>query len=181
MKVKYRLEESDYLDYQLFFVSKSERINKARKRNRLIIPLVYLGFGVILFFLESYYLSAAIVFFGLLWYFMYPIREKNKYIKNFKNHFNDYFKTKFERDFTIEINDDFILGNDGESDSKVPVSEIEEINEIPSLILLKLKTGDSFLLPKNTIPEIEEVKSKLKEIASKQNISYNIENEWSWR
>ncbi|MEO6305817.1 MAG: YcxB family protein [Bacteroidia bacterium] len=118
---------------------------------------------------------------AIFWFFYYPYRERQRYIEHYKNFLNERYKNDLERVITLEINNDFILSKTEGNESKILTKEIEEINEIPTLILLKLKTGDSYVLPKSKIKEIDQLKLRLKELAVFLKIKYNHDENWKWK
>ena len=60
-------------------------------------------------------------------------------------------------------------------------TEIEEICEIPTTIFFRLKGGQSFILPKDKITDLENVKSRIKELADYLKIKYNTDEKWEWK
>lgn len=180
MKVQYAINENDLLTHQLFIASKSDRIKKQRRRNRLM-GLAYLPIGVIFFFTHKYPLTISFFLLGVLWFFLYPLWEKGKFIRNYKLFINENFKDRIGRVVTIEINDESIFVKDNGNEGKVQLEELEGINEIPSMILLRLKGGQSLLLPRQEIVNTPELIIELKELALKLNIPYETDQSWVWK
>jgi hypothetical protein len=50
MTFELKIDENDYLTYQLFVASKSESIKKKRNRNKIIMPILYLALGAFVFY-----------------------------------------------------------------------------------------------------------------------------------
>src|SRR5688572_6178396 len=94
MTINFYTDENDFLAHQLFVASKSKRIKRKRKRNKIIVPLVYGAFG--LWFLFGDRGSLAIIFFivGLLWFFIYPLWEKRYYMKHYKAFIEENYKDR---------------------------------------------------------------------------------------
>ncbi|MCC4921527.1 hypothetical protein [Flavobacterium chungbukense] len=67
------------------------------------------------------------------------------------------------------------------SEIKIATSEIEEINEISSSIFIKLNIGNSLILPKDKIQDIDGIILFLKQLANSLNVKYNSENDWKWK
>ena len=124
-----------------------------------------------------------IIFFiiGLLWFFIYPLWEKRHYIKHYQGFIKENYKDRLGRAATLEFSNDFILAKDNGSESKVLTTELEEINEIPSTIFVRLKGGQSFILPKDKINDIDKVKERLKELADYLKIKYDTDEKWDWK
>jgi hypothetical protein len=60
-------------------------------------------------------------------------------------------------------------------------TELEEICEIPTTIFVKLKGGQSFILPKDSITDFDKVKARLKELADHLKIKYDTDEKWEWK
>jgi hypothetical protein len=181
MTITYHLEENDYLTHQLFIASKSERIRKKRQRIKYLYPLIYGAFGFWFFLQDKYSLALVFINLGLLWFFIYPIWERRHYVKHYKGFIKENYKDRFGRNATIEISNDFIVVKDHGMESKVLTSEIEEINEIPSIIFVRLKGGQSLILPKDKIAEIGNLRIRLQELANYLKINYVVEENWNWK
>ena len=67
------------------------------------------------------------------------------------------------------------------SESKVLTTELEEICEIPTTIFVRLKGGQSFILPKDKITDLDNVKARLKELAKHLKIKYDTDENWKWK
>ena len=181
MIIEYSSDENDFLTHQLFVASKSDRIRKKRRNSRIIGPLIYLALGLFYIFENLIILAVILFLLAVLWYFIYPLWERRYYIRHYRDFIRENYKERIGKTGTLEIKDEFLLGKSGGSESRVLTSELEEIDEIPTLILIRLKGGQSFLLPKDKIPNIDGVKARLKELASFVKINYNTDDKWEWK
>ena len=181
MTINYKIDENDYLRHQLFVASKSERIKKKRLRSRILVPLIYVVLGLYLLFQSNIPLAIIIFIFGMLWFFVYPIWERRHYIKHYKGFIKENYKDKLGITATVEFENDYILAKDSGSESKILTTEIEEINEIPTTVFVRLKGGKSLILPKDKIANFDNLKARLKELANHLKIEYIIDEKWEWR
>lgn len=181
MTIDYKIDETDFLTHQLFVASKSARIKKKRQKSKIIVPLIYVAFGLFFYFEER--ISLTIIFFiiAALWFFIYPLWERQHYIKHFKGFIKENYRDRFGRSATIEFSNDFIIARDNGGESKVLTTEIEEIIEISSTIFVRLKGGQSFILPKEKIANFDNLKARLKELATYLKIKYVIDERWEWK
>ena len=181
MTIDYKIDENDFLTHQLFVASKSDRIKRKRLRSKIIVPLIYVAFGLLFFFQDK--VSLTIIFFivGLLWFFIYPLWERRHYIKHYKGFIKENYKDRLGRIATLEFSNDYILAKDNGSESKVLTTELEEICEIPTTIFVRLKGGQSFILPKDKITDFDNVKARLKELANHLKIKYDTDEKWEWK
>lgn len=182
MTIDYSIDENDFLTHQLYIASTSDRIRKKRQRNRIIVPLTYFAFGLLVYFIELKS-DLLIIFFviAMIWYIVYPIWERRHYIRHYKGFIRENFKDRFGRTSTLEFTNDFILTKDNGSESKVLTMELEEIIEIPTAIFLKFKGGQSIILPKDKINDMGNLTIKLKEFTSHLNIKYKLDDKWVWK
>lgn len=181
MKIDIQLSEEDYLTYQLYNASISKRIKKRRQRNKIVVPILYFSVGGFTFFYaNSLELSIFLVIVGILWFFAYPIREKNRYIRHYRGYIQDNYKERFGKTVSIEFTNEYIFASDSYSESKIQTNQIESFIEIPTLILIKYKDGIVNIIPKDKIQDHNTFVSMLKEMATNLNIEYKLENNWKW-
>lgn len=182
MILEYKIDENDFLTHQLFIASKSDRIKKKRVKNKIIIPIIYFVLGVY-FLVKNENLVVFILFslVGFLWYFFYPIWERKHYINHYKGFIKENYNGKVNIMTTIEFNNELIIAKDQASESKVFTTEISEIVEIPSTIYVRLKSGQSIILPKDKIANFSQLRARLKELAKYLNINYELDEKWEWR
>jgi hypothetical protein len=178
MTLHYTLEENDFLTHQLFTASKSERIRKKRKKSRLMVPLDYAGIGLFFYFQNRVELTIIFILVGLLWFLFYRIWETKHYLKHYQCFIKENYQKRIDRKLSLTIGNDFISTKDEGGESKLLVTEIAEILEIPTIILIKLKSGQSFLLPKTKIDALEEVRAYLKILSTALDIKYEMDQNW---
>lgn len=181
MTIDYNIDENDFLTHQLFVASKSDRIKRKRLRNKVILPLIYVAFGLLFLFEDKYLMATIFFIIGLLWFFVYPLWERRHYTKHYKGFIEENYKDRIGRTATLEFSNDFILAKDNGSESKVLTTEVEEICEIPTTIFVRIKGGQSFILPKDKIPNIDNVTTRLKELADYLKIKYDHDENWEWK
>lgn len=83
--------------------------------------------------------------------FIYPLCERRLYVRHYKSFINENFKDRQGRIVTLEFANDYIIARDCGSESKVMTTEFEEIYEIPTIILVRLRGGQSLIVPKHKI------------------------------
>lgn len=180
MKFTFTMGEEDFLTNLLYTASTSKVIINRRKKTRFLVPILYILFGI--FNLPNHEGIAITLFaFAILWVLFYPIRERKRYIGFYKKHIKDYFGTRLGKPCSFELENDFLLLKEGDSESRISIEEVESIIELPAAIIIKLKFGTALSLPKAKISGIEELKNILKKLAKKLNIVYMDEPDWVWR
>lgn len=181
MTIDYTIDENDFLTHQLFLASKSVRIKKKRQRSKVILPLIYIAFGLLFLFEDKVSLTITFFIIGFLWFFIYPLWEKRLYINHYKGFIKENYKDRFGRIATLEFSNEYILAKDDGSESKVLTTELEEIFEIPAAIFITLKGGQSLILPKDKITNFDSVKARLRELSNYLKINYNTDEKWEWK
>lgn len=181
MIIEYTLTAEDYLTFHLFTSSKSALIKKKRSRNKILVPVCYLIIGVFSFYNGKQIFAVLMALASVLWYFLYPIREKARYVKYFKDFIKENHQEKIGRTVTLEIQNDLIFSKDSGGEGKILTTEIAELNEIPHYIFLKFKTGQVLIFPKDKMPAFEALRTRLRELASYLSIPYNVDEHWKWK
>ena len=181
MTFEFKIDENDYLIYQLFVASKSESVKKKRRRNKIIMPILYLALGAFVFYQNNHLMGILFCVFAVLWFFIYPLWERNNYIRHYKNFIKENLKDGFGKSAFLEISNEHIFVKDEFSEAKISTSEIEEIYEIPTTIFIRMKAGKTFILPKDKIAEIKSLKSVLTELSNFLKINYISDENWKWK
>jgi YcxB-like protein len=89
--------------------------------------------------------------------FLYPIREKNQYIKHYKGFILENYKEFLDVKQTLSINSEHLFSKSNAIESKIDAKEIPEIVELPKIILLRLGKSQSIILPKNQITDLVDI------------------------
>jgi hypothetical protein len=181
MTITYKIEEADFLTHQLYIASKSDRITKKRRKSKLIVPLAYVAFGIMSFYVDNFSLGIIFIIIAVLWFFIYPVWQRRHYINHYKGFIKENYKERLNRTGTLEIDNDIIIAKDSGSESRISTEELEKISEISSAIFLRLKTGQSLILPKKQVDNIINLKTRLRELASYLNIEYEVDDKWEWK
>jgi len=180
MIINYSVDENDYLTHQLYVASKSMTIKNSRLMGKIITPIILVGFGCVKFNEGNLFMLILLSTLAIIWFFFYPLIEKHRYKKYYKNFIKETYKNTSGKAATLEVNDEYILSNHDGNESKILIKELEEINEIDNYIFIKLKIGGSFVLPKNKINSVNDLVFKLQELSKTLGIKYNFEKNWKW-
>ncbi|MDR3227469.1 MAG: hypothetical protein LBT56_07350 [Prevotellaceae bacterium] len=179
MQIEYKLTENDFLTYQLFVASKSKTIRKIRRYNKFELILVIVMMEVILILFGKYEEAIYALMPALVVYFLStPIWQQSYISKQYKSFLKENYAAGFDKISIVEFNDDNITVKNTNNGS---VTNITEINEIKTLIIIKFKTAQSLIISKDEITELDNLKIKLKEISTRLNIAYNIDENWKWK
>lgn len=181
MKIEYTLEKIDFLNYQLYAASQSERITKSRKKSRIRLPIIYFILGLLLFALADLIFAIVFIGVGVAWYFLHPYFMKRRYMRHFEKYIDENYHNRFDKTVTMEFDSEYINTTDYLGESKLKIKEITEINEIQDYVFLKFSSGESLILPKDRIGNINELRIILTKIISDLSINHNIDLNWQWQ
>lgn len=177
MTLEYKIDEQDFLDFQLFTASKSDRINK-KKRNGWILLTIGSIVVALYFYLNEN--VAMTIYFGLVAIacgLFYPKYFKWKYKKHYKTYIKENYSKRFGQIEALEINNDYIFSKDKTGEGKINISEIERVDETDNHFFLKISTGLSLIIPKKELENVDELRENFKEIG----LTVNNETNWTWK
>ena len=181
MKYTYKLEEEDYHTHLLFTISKSSSAIKTRARIRLLMSISLLLFAFISYGNNSS--GQTIYFFTLavLAFFLMPLYTRWSYKKTYLKHVRNYYKDRMSESTTLNFENDSVLISDSQGESIVNFSELDEINELADYYFLKVKSGQSIIVPKRKIENQTELLNTLKKASANHSITWNDEQNWIWK
>lgn len=182
MTLKYRLEESDYLTFQLYTASKSESVKKKRRKSTFVGVVMFVLASVLFFITNNdflgYFFSAVTILSALI----FPLYLGYLYKKNFRKYVRETWKTRKNEDATVTFLDaeKTIQTYDVETDTKINFTALTAIVELKELIIFTTNTI-ALVLPKRCIPDVKNSTSYFKSIANSCQINYNEEMDWKWK
>jgi hypothetical protein len=181
MKIETTIDEEDFLILWLYDTSKSELVNNRRLLYKLLIPVAWLLSGLVSLASELYFACFFFITIGALWYFLYPVFDRKRFIVHYRKQINRYYRSMIDKLVLYEFNTDWIIVKGLESESKINTTKVEGIVELSSVILLNLNSHQSFIFSKSKIKEIAELRIFLKELAAHLNIKYTLDDQWVWK
>ena len=181
MELIYTLDESDYLEHQLYVASKSDRVKKQRIKSWLIVTLAFLSLCFLFYTTENNFMMYYFGGFCILTLLFYPIYLRRRYKKHYEKYIEDTYKNRFNKPNKIIFDETSINCFDISGETKINLTIIEEIIETSRYIYLKIKTGGNLIIPKLKVENIAMVQTNLISLANKLKINYNKELEWKWK
>ncbi|MFV0472052.1 MAG: YcxB family protein [Paludibacteraceae bacterium] len=177
MTIEYKINEQDFIDFQLFTASKSDRINRKKKTERILLTI---GSFIIALCFYLTHNTPMMIYFGLVAVvcgLFYPKYFVWRYKKYYKSHIKEYYSKRFGQTERIEINNDSVFLKDKIGEGKINLSEIDKIDETNDHFFLKVSTGVSLIIPKREIPNPYVVRDKFADIG----LRVNDETNWKWK
>ncbi|MUU77356.1 YcxB family protein [Winogradskyella endarachnes] len=179
MNLKYDLSFSDFLEYQLYFSSKSKVQQKNRKKSRIIVPIIYAVLILIAILIGNYILAITFAIIAIIWYLIHPVYAKYRYKKHFENHIKENYKNRIDKEISLTFNQNSraIEGIEEGTQSTINYSEFDVLIEIKEHFFLKLKSNVSFIIPKRAIDDLKGFKKIFTDI----NIEIVDQTDWIWK
>ena len=177
MILEYKLKEQDFLEFQLFTASKSERINKKKRKGWIMLTLSSIVVACFFFLNENMTMT---IYFGVVaiaTVLFYPTYFKWRYKKHYKGYIRENYSKRFGELQTLEINEHSLISKDKISEGKINLKEIEQIDETANHFFLKISTGMTLLIPKEEISGLDRLRGQFKELG----FTINDEVNWKWK
>lgn len=177
MVLEFKIQEQDFLDFQLFNASKSDRINKKKRNGTLLLTIGSLLVAIYFYFKQ--YLAMAI-FFGvmaIIYALFYPTYFRWRYKNHYKAHIKEHYSKRFGQLEKIEIKEESIFATDKTGESSIRIKEIEKVDETSHHFFIKISTGLSLIIPKRELENCDELRSKFQSLG----LAIHDERNWNWK
>ncbi len=181
MKLEYIINEQDFLQQQLYAASKSKHLKSQSRKTLIYTAISILILSLLLLYFEDQYIFYNVIILGFIYLIMLPFYLKYYYKKHFQKIIKETYKNRFGEIVKIELLEKEFSINDANSETKLKYSAFDEFIEIEHYYFLKLKTGESLIIPTSQIVNLVELKVELNNIAAKYNIKQTIELNWKWK
>jgi hypothetical protein len=176
MKIDYELQENDFLQFQLFTASKSDRIKRKKRNSWLIMTFCSFIIAGYFYIIENHSLAIYFGLISILTALFYPNYFKSRYKNHYKKFIKENYAKRFGQRETLEFHSDYIFAKNKTGEGKIYLKEIEEINETEFHYFLKVSTGVSLFMPKQNVEQSNELISRFNELG----IKVNDELSWKW-
>lgn len=177
MVLEYKINEQDFLDFQIFAASKSDSINKKKRNGWLLLTIGSLGIAVYFYLRENMFLAIYFGLMALVCGLFYPTYFRWRYRRHFKTYLKEHYSKRFGQVEWLEIGSDSIITKNKTGEAKIKLSEIEYIDETDKHFFLKISTGLSLIIPKKELSDATELKSKFRNLG----LNVNEEVGWKWK
>ena len=176
MKLEYQIDEQDFLDFQLFTASQSDRIRRKMLNEQLLLTLIYAILAGSFYFFYNILLTISFGIISILCGLFYPKYFRWRYKRHYKTYIRDNYANEFGEFGHIEINDNTIFSKDKIGESTLNISEIKRVDETEKHFFVKITASTSLIIPKYKIPNSEEVRAKFELLGFSVNKLVN--NKW---
>ncbi len=181
MTLTYKLNENDFLQHQLFIASKTDRIKQQRTRTWLIYSASLLLLSLMFYQSGNKIMTYYFLVFGLAFLCLFPLYQKRYYKNHYQKFIAETYKNQFEQIANIEFAEDAIKTNDITGESRINLTEIENITETSGYFYLKMKTVVHLIIPKAAIEDVDNLRKELRNLCGKMTISFINDLTWKWK
>jgi len=177
---KITLDKNDFLRYQLFTASKSKRIKNKRIRTWLLLTISFLILGLALRQNTDRFLSYYFIGFSIITLIFYPLYQRRQYKKHYEKHIQENYHNRIGIESELGFENGYIVNISDNQEGKIKISEIQEINEIADNLFIKIKTGESVIIP-TRFENYPKLKEELTDLISSLNITWIYQTDWKWK
>ena len=180
MKLTYSLGADDFLAFQLHSAGESAHGRRRRMISRILMVVAIALVGLVQH--ESGRTGLAIAFFcaAAIIAVVYPSISKWIHRRHFRRHVAENYQKRIGSNAVLRLEDEGVVsaGEDGEGILKY--TAIDQLAEIETLGLIKLKAGVTLLLPKDQIGE-EKLREFMEELARRSGVEVVDKRGRRWR
>jgi hypothetical protein len=181
MTLNYPLTENDFLQYQLFIASKSDRIKKQRLKTWLIYSAALLLLSLMFYQSGNKIMTYYFLILGLILLCFFPIYQKQYYKSYYEKFIRDTYKNRFGQTATVSVNESFIETSDITGESKINLTEIENTTETGDYFYMKMRSGGHLIIPKFKLTDSDNVRQELRKLCSKLSVDFIDDLHWKWK
>lgn len=180
MKYTYSVNEENFLNFQLYHVSQTDEFKSKIKRQPLMMLALNAALGFYFLAEKDYLYASAFFGFGVIFFFLYPMRIKRMYKARFLSEIQKKFSKHFGAEAHFEILEDAIRTSDNGGVSEKKYRDVSKIVHLPEETLILFRNKQTFILPKATTENYEEMVENLNKKADKIPIKVEELKGWKW-
>jgi len=182
MELHYTLSAEDYLELQLYNLSRDENYKKQRNRDRFRLPGLSLLFGAILLFdgmnniLAYVFIASSILFF-----IFYPQWSAWFYKRMCKRKINENLKDGVHYPVKLLLGEDVIEIDSMRGHNYFNVHDINCVVEIDGYYFMMMNQYVSIIVPKVQIVDEEQLSVQFENYRKHKGIRFVSELDWKWQ
>ncbi len=181
MKIEFEITEEELLRHHLFATAHAESIRKRRLRGRILLIIIYLIAGFFIWKLSSPWLAGLFFVSCVPLFFLYTRMESKQYLKQLKALVKEQIRERKNKITKLHFEKDHVTMADGELKSRIPLADINAVYEIRELYSLRLRNGQSIVLPKNHSNSKGDTNEGLQQLAERLEIPFIQQIDWEWK
>jgi len=169
MILEFELYEQDFLEFQLFAASQSKQISKNKLRSWLLVTLMFAALAVVFYFKSG---NSMAIYFGIATIaaaLLYPKYLAWYYKRHFTTYVKENYSYRFGEEVHIEIDNQTIFCKDKAGEGTINTSEIEKVDETDNHFFVKIKSGVSLIIPKQSAHISDEIRATFERLGVEVN------------
>ena len=179
MILKYILKENDFLQAQLYHISKNEMLASNRIKSSIYYPIIFIIVSLITFIGGNISLSLFFSSLAVILFFVTYVKIKNIYFKDAIKVVKTSYKERFNKEVVLTIEDEKVIVEDSRGKSIINVIECKEIIETKKYFYIKMNLA-YIILPKDRLENIDIVTEELVKISATLKIFFTNDFNWKW-
>jgi len=162
MKIEITPSEDDYLAYQLFAASQSERIQKKTRRSKWIISIFFFLCAVFNYMDgQNIFLTIYFAVLGLACIVFYKRYERWIYKRHYRKYGREVYSKKFDQVAEIDFTEETLISKDFTGEAKYNYSEFDFAAETDNHFFIIQSTGAGIILPKPQLSNIDDIRNEM--------------------
>lgn len=164
----------------MYSSGESEHQKKKRMRGRFMVPVIWSLIAFYCFSSHEQVLGIVFLVGSAAWLFLYPAYSKWLHIRHFKNHIKENYRGKLDAEAVLRLEDDGLHSSGGDSQGTLKYAGIDELVELETLYLIRLKQAMTLLLPRERI-EKTHLEEFMKEVSKRAGLEIKDHRTRHWR
>ncbi len=181
IKISFFLTKEDYLQHLLYSASKTPDILRKRKRNRIILPVIYLSVGIFGFINGNMALFAALLLLAALWYSIFPKWEQKQYVNQYSKYLDTNLKDEIGKEVSLEFSAEHIIQTEKNQKFTTAYDQIRGWYETGQAVYIGLNDGYTIIIPKAGINHLAEIENIVLNNQDGITISQVKDLSWEWK
>lgn len=181
MELNYNLKEIDYLNFQCYYSSKNETINKQRRMSRTLVLVACALIGILFFLQKNMFIGWYFVIAGFICYLFFPKYLNWFYKRIFKKNIARTYKGIVPVHIWLRFDEENVVLLDRGRTLTFGIDKIQEVIELKEYFYLKMSELEYVIIPKSELNNEDDVRDFLKETVSKFSLTYSVNFDWKWK
>ncbi|WP_269524854.1 YcxB family protein [Coraliomargarita parva] len=180
MEITYSLTEDDFVAFQMYASGESKQQRKRRLRGRFLVPVIW-GLIALYFVSDSDVVVGSVFLLGaVVWLLGYPAYAKWLYRRHFRNHLKENNRGQMNQEVTLRLETEGVFSSGVDSEGTLKYSGFDQLIELETLYLIRLKQGMTLLLPKERLAS-EELSSFMDAVSMRTELEIQDHRGRPWR
>lgn len=181
IKISFFISKDDYLQHLLYSASRTPDILKKRKRNRVILPIIYTSVGAFGFANGNTALFASLLLLAALWYYMFPKWEQKQYVKQYLKYLDTHLKDEIGKEVSLEFSPQHIIQSETNQKYTITYDQIRGWYETGQAIYIGLNDGYTIIIPKAGIHHLAEIENIVQNNQDGIAVTMVKDLDWEWK